>query len=130
MRCSKEVRASLTLLAILIVPECGGESPSTPTPSYSQTTETFDSSGFGGAATSCAEFNNAKAGPVSVFVTPPSIHLVLRTGTCNAAGPIVAEKDTELVNVPAPAGSNNVRLSNPNPSGPETPYFLRLTYWK
>jgi hypothetical protein len=130
MRDGKQLRASLTALAILMVPGCGADSPSTPTPSYSQTTTIVDSTGFGGAATTCNEFNNAKAGPVSAFVTPPSIHLVLRTGPCNAPGQIVAEKDTELVNVNAPAGSNNVRLSNPNPSGPETPYMLRLTYWR
>lgn len=78
----------------------------------------------------CHEFNNAKAGNVTVFVTPPSIHLVLRTGTCNVPGSILAEKDTELVDVYAPAGSNHVSLSNPNPSGPDTPYTLRLTYWR
>jgi hypothetical protein len=90
----------------------------------------MSSTGFGGATTACIEFTNAKAGTVTVFVTPPSIHLVLRAGTCNAPGQFVAEKDTELVNVNAPAGSNNLRLSNPNLSGPDTPYTLRLTYWQ
>jgi hypothetical protein len=118
------------LFATLVVSSCGAGSPSTPTPSYSQTTSIVDSTGFGGAATSCHEFNNAKAGPVSVFVTPPTIHLILGTGTCNAPGQALAEKDTEWVNVNAPAGSDHVRLSNPNPSGPETPYLLRLTYWR
>jgi hypothetical protein len=124
----KQVRASLVLFAPLEVPACGAGSPSTPTPSYSQTTEIVFGSGFGGADT-CKQFNNAKAGTVSVFVTPPSIHLVLRVGTCNAPGQILAEKDTELLNVNAPAGSNHVRLSNPDPSGSDTPYTLRLTYW-
>lgn len=130
MRYGKEVRAFLMLSAILIVPACGADSPSTPTPSSSQTTHIITSTGFGGAPTSCIDFNNAKAGAVSAFVTPASIHLTLRTGTCNAPGQLVAEQDTELVNVNAPAGSNNVRLSNPTPSGPETPYMLRLTYWQ
>src|SRR3954464_7874520 len=126
----KQVRASLVFLAALVIPACGAESPSTPTPSFSQTTHIVTSTGFGGAATACEGFNNAKAGPVTVFVTPPSIHLVLRTGTCNAPGQILAEKDTELVNVNAPAGTNNVRFANPNPSGPDTEYMLRLTYWQ
>jgi hypothetical protein len=99
------------LVAALGVQACGAQNPSSPAPSYSQTTALVTSTGFGGASTACQEFNNAKAGPVSVFVTPPSIHLVLRAGTCNAPGQIVAEMDTELVNVNAPAGSNHVRLS-------------------
>jgi hypothetical protein len=126
----KQARASLVLFAAFVVPACGGKSPSSPTPSYSQTSEVVLGSGFGGATTACIDFNNAKAGPVTAFVTPPSIHLVLRAGTCNAPGQIVAESDTELVKVNAPAGSNHLRLSNPNPSGPETPYTLRLTYWR
>ena len=65
-----------------------------------------------------------------MFVTPPTIHLVLRTGTCNAPGRIVAEKDTELVDVNAPAGWNHVRVSNPNPSDLNSTYILRLTYWQ
>jgi len=113
-----------------MISACGGESPSTPTPAYSQTTHIVTSTGFGGAATACEAFNNAKAGTVTVFVTPPSIHLVLRSGTCNAPGQILAEKDSELVNVNAPAGSNHVRLTNPNPSGPDTEYLIRLTYWQ
>ena len=127
MRYDKQARASVVLFAALVVPACGGESPSSPTASYSQRTVIVSSSGFGGSPTTCEEFNNAKAGPVTVFVTPPSIHLVLRTGTCNAPGQMLAEKDTELVNVSAPAGSNHLRLSNP--SELDTPYLLRLTYW-
>jgi len=126
----KQVRASLVFFAAGVVPACGSASPSTPTPSYSQTSTVITGSGFGGSPTACIDFNNAKAGTVTVFVTPPSIHLVLRAGTCNAPGQIVAEKDAELVNVNAPAGANHVRLSNPNPSGPDTPYTLRLTYWQ
>jgi hypothetical protein len=127
MRYGKQARASLVLFTALGVQACGGESPSSPTASYSQTTVVVSGSGFGGSATVCQEFNNAKAGAVTVFVTPPSIHLVLRTGTCNAPGQILSERDTELVNVNAPAGSNHVRLSNP--SGLDTAYTLRLTYW-
>jgi hypothetical protein len=94
----------------------------------SQTTEIVSGSGFGGSTTVCTEFNNAKAGPVTVFVTPPSIRLILRAETCNAPGQVLAEKDTELVNVGAPAGANHVRLSNP--SELDTPYTLRLTFWR
>jgi len=116
--------ASLVFVPALAVSACG-VSPSGPT--YSQTTEIVSGSGFGGSTTVCTGFNNAKAGPVTVFVTPPSIHLILRAGTCNAPGQVLAEKDTELVNVGAPAGANHVRLSNP--SELDTPYTLRLTYW-
>jgi hypothetical protein len=130
MQSRKQVRASLVFIAALVVPACGAESPASPTASYSQSTHIINSSGFGGSPTACDEFNNARAGAVSVFVTPPSIHLVLRSGTCNAPGQTLAEKDTELVNVNAPAGANHVRVSNPNPSGPDTPYMLRLTYWQ
>jgi hypothetical protein len=130
MLSAKRARTSVVLFAALGVPACGAETPSSPAPSYSQTTAIITSTGFGGASSACQEFNNAKAGPVSAFVTPPSIHLVLRAGTCNAPGQTVAERDTELVNVNAPVGSNHVRLSNPNPSGADTPYTLRLTYWR
>jgi hypothetical protein len=123
------VRASLFFFAALVVPACGADSPSTPTPTYYQSTHTLGSPGFGGSPSTCHNFDNAKAGAVSVQVTPPSIHLVLRAGTCSAPGEILAANDTALTNVNAPAGSNHVRLSNPNPSGPETPYTLGLTYW-
>jgi len=129
MRYRKQVRASL-IVGTVAVSACGAASPSSPSPSYSQSNHIINSSGFGGSSAVCDEFNNAKAGPVSVFVTPPSIHLALRSGTCNAPGQTLAEKDTELVNVNAPAGPNHVRVFNPNPSGPDTPYMLRLTYWQ
>jgi hypothetical protein len=127
---ARRVGVCLVFSAVLVVPACGSKGPSTPTSSPSQTTHVISSTGFGGAATACIDFVNAQAGAVSAFVTPPSIHLVLRAGTCNAPGQILAEKDTQLVNVNAPAGSNHLRLSNPNPSGPYTPYMLRLTYWQ
>jgi hypothetical protein len=130
MLSAKCVRGCLTLFIAFGTPACGSQSPSSPTGVYSQTTQIVQSTGFGGAVEACQEFNNSRAGAVTVFVTPPSIHLVLRVGTCNAPGQIVAEKDTELVNVNAPAGSNHVRLTNPNPGGPDTPYMLRLTYWR
>lgn len=78
--------------------------------------------------TSCHEFENAKAGQVSALVTPQSIHLALGTGRCSAPGQVLGEKDNELV-LDAPAGWNHVTLTNPNPSG-ETPYTIRLTYWR
>jgi hypothetical protein len=120
--------APLVFVPALAVSACGSQSPSGPT--YSETSVVSLSSGFGGATTVCRDFNNAKAGPVSVFVSPPSIHLVLRAGTCNAPGQIVAESDAELVKVNAPAGANHLRISNPDPSGPDTPFTLRLTYWQ
>src|SRR3954447_20640754 len=130
MLSAKWVRTSLAAFIALAAPACGSQSPSSPAGVYSQTTEIVQSTGFGGAVQACQEFNNSRAGAVTVFVTPPSIHLVLRVGTCTAPGQIVAEKDTELVNVNAPAGANHVRLTNPNPAGPDTPYMLRLTYWR
>jgi len=122
-----ERRTVFVLLVAFAVSACGAESPSSPTSSSSQTTDliTFPTA-FGGAPTSCLDFKNAKAGPVSVFVTPQSVHVVLRTGTCVAAGQALAEKDTELINVSAPAGMNNVLLSNP----PASDITVRLTYWK
>jgi hypothetical protein len=124
----KQVRACALVLAPLIVAACGAENLSTP--SFSQTTHIISSTGFGAAPSACHEFNNATAGAVTVFVTPPSIHLILRTGTCSAPGQTLVEKDIELVSVNAPAASNNEVASNPNPLGPETPYMLRLRYWQ
>jgi hypothetical protein len=120
-------RTVFVLLVAFAVSACGAESPSSPTSSSSQSTDLITyPTGFGGAPTSCVDFNNAKAGPVSVFVTPPSMHVALRTGKCNAAGQVLAEKDTELINVAAPAGANNLVLSN----APASDITIRLTYWK
>src|SRR3954466_3486997 len=106
MLCRISALACLVFVPALAVTACGAQSPSGPT--YSQTSAVVSASGFGGSTTACNEFNNAKAGPVTVFVTPPAIHLILRAGTCNAPGQVLAEKDTELVNVAAPAGANHV----------------------
>ena len=54
------------------------------------------------------------------------MHVALRTGKCNAAGQVLAEKDSELIHVAAPAGANNLLLSNP----PASDITIRLTYWK
>ena len=120
-------RTVLVLLMAFLISACGAGSPSSPTSSSSETTDLITyPTAFGGAPTSCLDFNNAKAGPVSVFVTPPSVHVVLRTGTCVAAGQTLAEKDAELINVSAPAGKNNAVFSNP----PASDITVRLTYWK
>jgi hypothetical protein len=75
----------------------------------------------------CWDFNNAKAGPVSADVSPRSIHVVLGAGTCRTPGAILAERDGEVVNADAPAGSNHVTLSNP--SDADVPYTLHITRW-
>jgi hypothetical protein len=72
-------------------------------------------------------FSNAKAGPVSADVSPRSIHVVLGAGTCSAPGAILAERDGEVVEVDAPAGSNHVTLVNLSDS--PVPYTLRVTHW-
>src|SRR4029079_7259655 len=73
----KQVRACALVLAPLIVAACGAENPSTPTPSFSQTTHIMSSTGFGAAPSACHEFNNAKAG----------------AGTCSAPGQTLVEED-------------------------------------
>jgi hypothetical protein len=78
-------------------------------------------------SSACWNFNNAKAGPVSADATPRSLHIVLGAGTCSAPGQILAERDGELVNVDAPAGSNHVTLLNRSES--EAAYTLRITHW-
>ena len=78
-------------------------------------------------STSCWDFNNAKAGPVSADVTPRTIHLILAAGRCSAPGQMLAERDAEVVNVDAPAGWNHVTLSNG--SDVDVSYTLRITYW-
>jgi len=78
-------------------------------------------------SSACWSFNNAKAGPVSADVSPRSIHVVLGAGTCSAPGAILAERDGEVVNADAPAGSNHVTLVNP--SDVAVPYTLHVTRW-
>jgi hypothetical protein len=67
MRYGRQARAALVLFAALRVPACGGESPSLPTASCSQTTVVVSGSGFGGSGSVCQEFINAKAGGVTVL---------------------------------------------------------------
>lgn len=67
-------RAALMLLLVLTFPGCGSESPSSPTPASSQTTMIVQSSGFGGATTSCQSFDNAKAGPVTILLPSCGTH--------------------------------------------------------
>lgn len=119
-------RVSLVIFAALAVPACGGQSPSVPTTPYGRGTETL-SGPVSAHSSFCRDFNNAKTGPVSADVVPPSFHLLLGAGTCSAPGQILAEKDGEVANVVAPAGSNHVTLSNPSDS--DTSFTLRITHW-
>ena len=122
-----DARALLALFAALAVPACGGESPSVPTPSSARGVETMSGPAIAPQSSICWPFNNAKAGPVSADVSPRSIHVVLGAGTCSAPGPILAERDGEVVNVDAPAGSNHVTLVNS--SDLAVTYTLHITRW-
>lgn len=117
---------SLALFAALAVPACGGESPAVPTTPHARGTETL-SGPIPAHASLCKEFDNAKAGAVSAWVSPRSIYLVLGAGTCSAPGQILAEKDGEVTNVDAPAGRNHVRLSNR--SDLDTSFTLSIMHW-
>jgi hypothetical protein len=117
----------LMLFAAAAVAACGGQSPSVLTPTSIQGMETMSGPAIAPHSSICWPFNNAKAGPVSADVTPRSIHVVLGAGTCSAPGAILAERDGEVVNADAPAGTNHVTLSNP--SYVYVPYTLHDTHW-
>jgi hypothetical protein len=124
---ASQARSSFVLLAALTASACGGERPSVPTTPTIQGTDTMSGPAIVARSTSCWDFNNAKAGPVSADVTPRTIHLSLTVGKCNAPGQMLAERDAEVVNVNAPAGWNHVTLSNG--SDVDVAYTLRITYW-
>lgn len=117
--------AAGVLWAALGLPGCGGGN-SAPTPTFVRTTETGSGTNLAAGTTLCVGFNNARAGEVSVYVTPPSIHLTLRAGTCEAPGQVLTEQDGN-VTADAPAGWNHVTLSNR--SAADTAYTLSLTHW-
>ena len=119
-------RVSLVIFVALAVPACGTESPAVPTTPHARGTETL-SGPISAHSSFCRDFNNARSGPVSADVVPPSFHLLLGAGTCSAPGPILAEKDGEVANVEAPAGSNHVTVSNR--SDLDTSFTLRITHW-
>ena len=123
-----ETRASLVLVAALVVPACGeSESPSAPARQYAQGTGSISGSSLAAHSTFCYDFDNAKAGPVSADVNPRSIHLVLAAGRCSAPGEILAEKAGEIANADAPEGRNHVTLFNRSDS--PTAFTLRVTRW-
>jgi hypothetical protein len=123
----RRARAHPALLAGLMLTACGSGSPSVPTPSTSQGTETMSGPPIAAHSSFCWTFNNAKAGPVSADVTPRSIHVAIGAGACSAPGQMLAERDGEVVNADAPAGANHVTLSNA--SDQDTPYTLRIIHW-
>jgi hypothetical protein len=119
--------ATAALCGAVVLTSCGGSGgPTAPTPSFVRGTETAAATGFAQHTTFCVEFNNARAGEVSAYVTPPWIHLQLGAGTCAAPGQVLAERDGD-VTADAPAGWNHVTLSNPSDSS--TNYTLNLTHW-
>lgn len=120
-------RTCLVVFVVAVGSACGSGSPSEPTRPYTRGTETLSGPNLAAHSSFCKDFDNAKAGPVSVDVTPPSIHLILGTGTCKAPGQILAAKDGEVTNVDAPEGSNHVTLSNR--SNTDTPFTLRIIRW-
>jgi hypothetical protein len=98
-----------------------------PTRAYALGTDTLSGSNIAAHSSFCKDFNNGKAGAVGADVTPPSIHLVLSSGTCSAPNQMLAENDREVANVNAPAGWNHVKASNSSDS--DTAFTLRITYW-
>jgi hypothetical protein len=120
-------RVLLVLFAAAALPACGGGSPAVPTPTSIRGVETMSGPAIAPHSSVCWPFNTAKAGPVSADVSPRSIHVVLGAGTCSAPGAILAERDGEVVNADAPAGSNHVTLVNP--SDVDVPYTLHVTRW-
>jgi hypothetical protein len=102
---AERVCASLVFFASLMVSACGAESPSTPTPSYYQSTSPLGTPGFGGASSTCHQFNS------------------------NAPGETLADEGDNEVVVNAPAGWNNVRLSNPNPSAGSPTLYSTSRYF-
>jgi hypothetical protein len=127
LRIVDAARVLLVLFAALAIPACGGESPSVLTPRSAQGMETMSGPAIAAHASICWPFSNAKAGPVSADVSPRSIHVVLGAGTCRTPGAILAERDGEVVNADAPAGSNHVTLVNP--SDVDVSYTLHVTHW-
>ena len=125
---ASQARASFVFLVALTVPACGSsESPSSPTPRYYQSTSTMSGPPIAAHSSTCWEFDNAKAGPVSADVSPRTIRVILAAGKCSAPGQVLAERDAEVVNVDAPTGWIHVTLSNV--SDVDLGYTLRVTYW-
>ena len=122
-----DARVLLVLFAAAALPVCGGGSPAVPTPTSIRGVETMSGPAIAPHSSVCWPFNNAKAGPVSADVSPRSIQVVLGAGTCSAPGAILAERDGEVVNADAPAGSNHVTLVNS--SDVDVPYTLHVTRW-
>ena len=121
-------RVLLVLLLTFKVAACGGgESPAAPTPQYARGTETLSGPPIAAHSSLCTNFNNARAGAVYAAVIPPSIRVILAAGTCSAPGQILAEKDGEVSNVEAPAGSNHITLSNQ--SDVAMSFSLSVTHW-
>ena len=122
-----DARVALVALGTVAVSACGADTPSVPTTPHSRGVETMSGPAIAPQSSMCWGFSNAKAGPVSADVSPRSIHVVLGAGTCSAPGAILAERDGEVVEVDAPAGSNHVMLVNLSDS--PVPYTLRVTHW-
>jgi hypothetical protein len=120
------VASAAVACAALAVAGCGAGADPAPTPTYVRGTSTASATNFRANTNSCVAFNNARAGEVSAYVTPPWIHLQLGVGTCAAPGQVLAERDGD-VTVDAPAGWNHLTLSNR--SGSDTNYTLTLTHW-
>ena len=119
---------AVLLLAALCFSACeSNETPVTPTNPSARGTDSLSGSNLAAQSSFCRGFNNAKAGPVSADITPPFLHLVVRAGPCSAPGQILGEQDGEVANVNAPAGPNQVTVSNR--SDTNTAFTLRITYW-
>ena len=120
--------AAVLLFAALCFSACeSSETPAAPTNPSARGTDSLSGSNLAAQSSFCQGFNNAKAGPVSADITPPFLHLVVRAGPCSAPGQILGEQDGEVANVNAPAGPNQVTVSNRSETN--TAYTLRINYW-
>ena len=120
-------RDLISLLLLSATLACGGGSgTSAPTPVHIRGTSTGSATGFQAHSTACVEFQNARAGEVSAYVTPDYIVVALVTGSCATPGDVVAEKAGN-VTADAPAGANHIRLTNTTDD--TITYTFSLTHW-
>ena len=120
-------RGLTSLLFLFAAVACGGGGgTSAPTPVYVRGTSTGSATGFQAQSTACVEFQNARAGEVSAYVTPDSIVVALVAGSCAAPGQVIDESPGN-VTADAPAGANHIRLTNTTDH--TITYTFSLTHW-
>ena len=121
-------RRFVPLLLLSTAFACGGGSnAAAPTlVPHNRVTTTGVVTGFQAHSTGCVEFENAKAGEVSAYVTPDTLLVALVAGSCAAPGNVIVEKPGN-VTADAPLGTNHIRLTNPTDDA--VTYTISLTHW-